>query len=105
FWELKAVGFNSDEAVYAGQAASIAGDPQLKGLFPVFRAHPLLFQMAVSLIYRIQVSDLAPRLLAVAFGLATVAAGYAAGARIYSRSAGLSPASVLAKKPYLVGGS
>jgi 4-amino-4-deoxy-L-arabinose transferase-like glycosyltransferase len=101
-WNLNAVGFNSDEAVYAGQAASIAGDPQLKGLFPVFRAHPLLFQMGVSLIYRIQVSDLAPRLLAVAFGLATVAAGYAAGARIYSRSAGLITALLLATMPYLV---
>ena len=101
-WNLNTVGFNSDEAVYAGQAASIAGDPQLNGLFPVFRAHPLLFQMAVSLIYRIRVSDLAPRLLAVAFGLATVAVGHAAGARIYSRSAGLITALLLATMPYLV---
>ena len=78
-WNLNALGFNSDEAVYAGQAAAIAGNPQLSTLFPVFRAHPLLFQMAVSLMYRVQVSDLTPRLLAVAFGLATVAVGYAAG--------------------------
>jgi phospholipase C len=59
-WHLNALGFNSDEAVYAGQAAAIAGDPALHGLFPVFRAHPLLFQMATSLIYRVGVSDLAP---------------------------------------------
>src|SRR5205823_910470 len=41
-WQLNALGFSSDEAVYAGQAAAIAGDPALKGIFPVFRAHPLL---------------------------------------------------------------
>jgi 4-amino-4-deoxy-L-arabinose transferase-like glycosyltransferase len=101
-WNLNALGFNSDEAVYAGQAAAIAGDPALHGLFPVFRAHPLLFQMATSLIYRVHVSDVAPRLLAVAFGLGTVAAGYAAAARIYSRRAGLAAAVLLAAMPYLV---
>src|SRR6266536_861251 len=101
-WNLNALGFNSDEAVYAGQAAAIAGNPQLSGLFPVFRAHPLLFQMATSLFYRVHVSDLAPRLLAVAFGLATVAVGYALGTRIYGRRAGLVTALLLAVMPYLV---
>lgn len=101
-WQLNALGFNSDEAVYAGQAAAIAGVPQLHGLFPVFRAHPLLFQLLVSLIYQVHLSDLAPRLLAVAFGLATVAAGYAAGARCYGRRAGFLTALLLAVMPYLV---
>ncbi len=101
-WHINALGFNSDEAVYAGQAAHIAGVPRLSGLFPVFRAHPLLFQMLVSLVYRVGVSDLAPRLLAVAFGLATVAVGYAAGARVYGRRAGVITALVLAVMPYLV---
>ncbi len=101
-WHLNALGFNSDEAAYAGQAASIAGDRNLAGLFPVFRAHPLLFQLLVSLIYRIHVDELGPRLLAVAFGLATVAAGYGLGARIYGRTAGVLTALFLAVMPYLV---
>ena len=101
-WHLNALGFNSDEAVYSGQAAAIVGDPTLRGLFPVFRAHPLLFQMVVSLIYRVHVSDLAPRVLAVVFGLATVGVGYAAGSRIYGRRAGLVTAFLLATMPYLV---
>ena len=101
-WNLNALGFNSDEAVYAGQAGAIAGDPALRSLFPVFRAHPLLFQMATSLIYRVGVSDLAPRLLAVAFGLGTVVFGYAAGARFYGRRAGTVTALLLAAMPYLV---
>jgi 4-amino-4-deoxy-L-arabinose transferase-like glycosyltransferase len=99
---LNMLGFNTDEAVYAGQAASIAGDPQLHGLFPAFRAHPLLFQMLVSVVYQFRVDDLTPRLLAVAFGLATIVAGYAAGAKIYGRRAGLLTALFLAVMPYLV---
>jgi dolichol-phosphate mannosyltransferase len=101
-WHINALGFNSDEAVYAGQAASIAGDPQLDKLFPVFRAHPLLFQLMTSLVYRIHVGDLAPRLLAVAFGLGTVAAGYALGKQVYGRRAGLITALLLAVMPYFV---
>ena len=101
-WHINALGFNSDEAAYAGQGASIAGDPYLSSLFPVFRAHPLLFQLLVSLIYRVHVDELGPRLLAVAFGLATVAVGYGLGARIYGRTAGLLTALFLAVMPYLV---
>ncbi|HYS33229.1 MAG TPA: glycosyltransferase family 39 protein, partial [Streptosporangiaceae bacterium] len=101
-WHINALGFNSDEAVYAGQGAAIAGAPQLSDLFPVFRAHPLLFQLATSLLYRVKVSDFSPRLLAVAFGLATVAVGYALGARVYGRRAGVITALLLAVMPYFV---
>ena len=48
-WHVAALGFNSDEAVYAGQGASIAGDAALRPFFPIFRAHPLLYQTALSL--------------------------------------------------------
>ena len=43
-WGLNQIGFNTDEAVYSGQAAAIAQVPVLRDIFPVFRAHPLLFQ-------------------------------------------------------------
>lgn len=100
---IDALGFNSDEAVYAGQAAAIAGVPKLDAIFPVFRAHPLLFQLAVSVLYsHFGVSDLTPRLLAVGFGLATVLVGYAIGSRLYGRPAGLATSLFLAVMPYLV---
>src|SRR6476659_6482651 len=35
-WQINALGYNSDEAVYAGQGAAIAADPTLKEIFPVF---------------------------------------------------------------------
>jgi hypothetical protein len=43
FWQLGAVGFNSDEAVYTGSAAALAGNTTLAPMFPVFRAHPLRY--------------------------------------------------------------
>lgn len=101
-WRLGAVGFNSDEAVYAGQAASIAGQPDYLDYFPIFRAHPLLFQSLLSLIYRIQVDDLAGRLVVATFGVATLVVTYALGKLLYGRHAGLVAMSLLAVMPYHV---
>ena len=102
-WGLGAVGFNSDEAVYAGQAASLAGDPQTSALFPVFRAHPLLFQSILSVIYRLGGGDVAARLLVVALGLATVLVVYLLGRLLYDHRVGLVAALLLAAMPYHVG--
>jgi len=102
-WGLGAVGFNSDEAVYAGQAASLAGDPQTSALFPVFRAHPLLFQSALSVIYRLGGGDVAARLLVVVLGLATVLVVYLLGRLLYDHRVGLVAALLLTAMPYHVG--
>lgn len=101
-WALGAVGFNSDEAVYAGQAASIAGDDVLTPLFPVFRAHPLLFQTTLSLMFLGGVSDVVARLLPVAFGLGTVVLTFLLGKRMYGQQAALVAAALLAVMPYHV---
>ena len=52
-WHIDSLGVNSDEAVYAGQAASLAADPELSPFFPIFRAHPLLFQGMLSVVYHV----------------------------------------------------
>src|SRR5512133_2201279 len=67
-YQINVMGYNTDEAVYAGQAAAIAGIPELQSLFPVFRAHPLLFQFVLSVIYRFDFNDLWGRLLAALVG-------------------------------------
>ena len=36
--DLDRLGFNSDEAVYSGQAGALVGDPSLSEFFSVFRA-------------------------------------------------------------------
>jgi hypothetical protein len=101
-WGIDAVGYNSDEAVYAGQAAGIAGIAEIRPFFPVFRAHPMLFQTALSVLFVNGVSDVAGRLLGVAFGVATVGLVLALGSLLYNRTVGLLAAAFLAVMPYHV---
>ena len=101
-WRIDALGFNGDEAIYAGQAASIADNAHLKPFFPIFRAHPLLFQTALSLSYRLGGGDLAARLFAAATGIATVYLVFAAGRTLYGVRAGLCAALFMALMPYHV---
>src|SRR5690348_10502428 len=83
FWQLDHVGFNSDEAVYAGSAAAIAGDPARQAIFPVFRAHPVLFQMLVSLVFRAGGGDGSARAVSAVAGVLTVTVVYLLGRRLY----------------------
>ena len=100
---LNTLGYNSDEAVYAGQAAAIAQDPVLSEIFPVFRAHPLLFQFVLSLFYSIfGTSDWLGRAVSAAVGVATVYLVYCLGVSLYGRRAGLYAGLFLALMPYHV---
>jgi 4-amino-4-deoxy-L-arabinose transferase-like glycosyltransferase len=101
-WQIDAVGLNSDEAVYSGQGASIAGDPALSPYFPTFRAHPLLFQSLISLGYLLGADEVFGRIAAAAAGVATVYLTYALGRLLYGARAGLAAAAVLAVMPYHV---
>ncbi len=101
-WGLNQFGYNTDEAVYAGQAAAIARAPILKDIFPIFRAHPLLFQFVLALAFSFGISDIAGRLLAVALGLATVYLTYRAGKLLYGVKAGLLAGLFFALMPYHV---
>ena len=101
-WNLMALGLNSDEAVYAGQASAIAGNLELLPYFPIFRAHPLLFQTLISIPYQIAVSPVIGRLMSVAFGVGTVFLVYLVGKILYSRRVGLLAAMIVALMPYHV---
>lgn len=101
-WRIDAVGFNSDEAVYAGQAAAIADHEGLKPFFPIFRAHPLLFQSTLSLVFMFGGSDEASRLLSAALGIATLGVIYLVGQHLYGRRAGVLAALFMAVMPYHV---
>lgn len=103
FRALGELGFNSDEAVYAGQAASLAGIESFLDDFSPFRAHPLLFQFSLSVVYRVfGFSDIAGRLIAAAFGLVTIPVTYWIGRRIFNRRVGLIAALIIAVMPYHV---
>ncbi|MEO5704933.1 MAG: glycosyltransferase family 39 protein [Candidatus Limnocylindrales bacterium] len=101
-WQINAFGYNSDEAVYAGQAAGMVGDADLQPFFPVFRAHPLLFQFVLALSFNGGVVDVVGRYVAVAIGAATIVLTYMAGALMFGRRVGLIAALFLAVMPYHV---
>ncbi|MFL5759799.1 MAG: ArnT family glycosyltransferase [Thermomicrobiales bacterium] len=101
-WAINSVGYNSDEAVYAGQAAALANDPELASRFPIFRAHPMLFQSILSVFFHFGVHDVVGRLLSVAFGMATIYLVYRLGYVLYGKGTGEVAALIVAVMPYHV---
>jgi hypothetical protein len=102
FWKIDALGLNSDEAVYSGQAAAIAAVADLEPFFRIFRAHPLLFQTLLSLGWRLDLGEPFGRLLSAVFGLGTVVVTYHLGRLLYGRRAGIVAAAFLVVMPYHV---
>ena len=101
-WRIVAVGYNSDEAVYAGQAASLVNDPEISKHFPLVRAHPMLYQFVLALVYQAGVNDLAGRLLSVLFGILAVLVIFLVGRIMYTAWTGATAALLLALMPYHV---
>ena len=101
-WQINAIGLNSDETVYAGQGASIAGNPELAPYFPTFRAHPLLFQAILSIGFRLDGDEVFGRVAAAVLGVATVYVTYLLARLLYGTRAGLIAAALLAVMPYHV---
>jgi hypothetical protein len=99
---LGAVGLNSDEAVYAGQAASLVGNPHFAANFPVIRAHPLLFQVLVSPFYRTGIPEVPGRYVNAFFGVGTIVLVFQLGRLLYGRRVGSLAALLLAVMPYHV---
>jgi hypothetical protein len=99
-WDINAIGFNSDEAVYVGQAAGIAHVSALEPFFPIFRAHPLLFQTVLSFGFKLGLAGGFERLAAAAVGLLNVLLVFEVGRLLYSRTTGLLAAAIFALMPY-----
>jgi Dolichyl-phosphate-mannose-protein mannosyltransferase len=102
--DLGKIGFNSDEAVYTGQAAALAGDQELGRYFSPFRAHPLFVQTLLAILFRVVgVSDVAARtLVALGFGVGGVAAVILLTRRLYGWGVALIAGLFLALVPYHV---
>jgi asparagine N-glycosylation enzyme membrane subunit Stt3 len=99
-WHIEAIGFNGDETVYAGQAASIANVHEIALFFPTFRAHPLLFQSILAAGYDLGLTGDFERPFAALFGVGTVVATFGLGNLLYGRRAGLIAALIIALMPY-----
>ena len=103
FWDINALGYNSDEAVYTGQAAALAGDPDLSTYFPIFRAHPMVFQFTLSVAFSLfGVHDIIGRSLVALIGLVTIWIVYRIGSELYGPWTGVVAAALMALMPYHV---
>jgi uncharacterized membrane protein len=103
FWNINAMGYNSDEAVYTGQAAALAGDPNLSTYFPIIRAHPMVFQFILSVVFGVfGVHDIIGRSLVAIIGIITVLLVYRAARDLYGHWTGVIAASMMAAMPYHV---
>jgi hypothetical protein len=103
FWNINTLGYNSDEVVYTGQAAALAGDPTLDKYFPIFRAHPMAYQYTLSMLFSLfGVHDIIGRSLSALLGLVTVLLVYRIGADLYGTWTGIVAASIMAVMPYHV---
>jgi 4-amino-4-deoxy-L-arabinose transferase-like glycosyltransferase len=100
---LQQVGLNSDEAVYVSQAAGILNNAELKPFFPLFRAHPLLYQFILALTFAFTgVNDYVGRVISVIIAALTIVAVFALGKSLYSSKVGLLAAFFIALMPYHV---
>jgi len=101
---LTALGFNSDEAVYTGQAGALAGVGDYARNFSPFRAHPLLLQTVLAMEFTIlgHMSEFMSRATVVVTGVAAVFSTYLLGRRMFGLAAGLGAALALAVMPYHV---
>jgi hypothetical protein len=101
---LTALGFNSDEAVYTGQAGALAGVGDYARNFSPFRAHPLLLQTILAMEFTIlgHMSEFMSRATVVVTGVAAVFSTYLLGKRMFGYAAGLGAAAALAIMPYHV---
>jgi dolichyl-phosphate-mannose-protein mannosyltransferase len=101
---LTALGFNSDEAVYTGQSAALAGVGDYARNFSPFRAHPLLLQTILAMEFTIlgHMSEFMSRATVVVTGVAAVFSTYLLGRRMFGLAAGLGAAAALAVMPYHV---
>ena len=105
-WHLMAAGFRGDEAVYAGQAGILSGDDELKRYFVLTsrgNSNFLLYQELVAVVYFLfGVTDIAARLVSVAFSLGIVLVTFELARTLYSRRVGYVAALAVALSGYAV---
>jgi uncharacterized membrane protein len=100
-WDLGVMGFNNDEAIYSGQAATLAGYKEFGEHFSIYRAHPLLLQFMISILFgNFGVTDAIARIVPAVLGIFTVILTYMIGKVLYDRKVAMVSALVVAILPY-----
>lgn len=100
-WDLGSVGFNNDEAIYSGQAATLAGYKEFAQYFSIYRAHPLLLQYLISVLFsNFGINDTIARIIPALLGIFSIAVTYVIGKILYDRKVAMVSALVVAILPY-----
>lgn len=101
FNEIDNLGFNNDEAIYAGQAASLANYSEYQDQFSIFRAHPLLLQFLVSIqFYFFGISELTARIIPVIFSCGIVVLTFCIAKYLYNQQTAILSSIIVSLLPY-----
>ena len=102
-YELGDLGFNNDEAIYSGQAASLANYSEYQNQFSIFRAHPLLLQFMISIsFYIFGISEFTARIIPVLLGCGIIVISYFIAKYLYNRQTAILSSIILSFLPYHV---
>ena len=100
-WDLGSIGFNNDEAIYSGQAATLAGHKEFSEYFSIYRAHPLLLQFMISILFgNLGIDDTIARIVPAILGIFTIIVTYLIGKIFYDRKVATVAALVVTILPY-----
>ncbi|HEY7777973.1 MAG TPA: glycosyltransferase family 39 protein [Nitrososphaeraceae archaeon] len=100
-WSLSDIGFNNDEAIYSGQAATLAGYEEFGKFFSIHRAHPLFLQFIISILFEnFGISDTIARIVPAILGVTTVFLTYLIGKMLYDTKVAIAAALVITVLPY-----
>ena len=102
-YDLGKLAFNNDEAIYAGQAASLANYSEYQEQFSIFRAHPLLLQFMISIsFYFFGINEFTARIVPVFLSCGIVVISYFIAKFLYNQQTAIISSIILGLLPYHV---
>ena len=101
FNEIDNLGFNNDEAIYAGQAASLANYNEYQDQFSIFRAHPLLLQFLISVQFHFfGISELTARIIPLIFSCGIIVLTFIIANFLYNKQTAILSSVIVSLLPY-----
>ena len=100
FYDLGEVALNNDEAIYAGQAASLANFSEYQEQFSIFRAHPLLLQFMMSIsFYFFGINEFTARIVPMLLSCSSIVISYFIAKFLYNQRTAIISSIILSLLP------
>ena len=100
-YDLGEVALNNDEAIYAGQAASLANFSEYQEQFSIFRAHPLLLQFMMSIsFYFFGINEFTARIIPMLLSCSIIVMSYFIAKFLYNQRTAVISSIILSLLPY-----